>query len=276
MTSLLQSLIDNSKDRIKSPFVGAYSTSFLIYNWRPITILLFSDKSIEQRIFYIQKEYGNWATFIMPLVFALIYILFLPWINLKLENAISSTNHKRLNKKHELKLFFLEQKKDEVRKEKELEDIRSGLQNVSLLNSEIETLKAEKTKLSNDLIDIRTALNDERLDSNKKIASLNEVIENYQAQLNNAESELRESRISLETANALRHSLSNSELDKFFHVAELIANQISPTKDNIKEFEHFKREGLIYAIGSNNKVRYELSPSSRELYNILLRERFVA
>lgn len=50
MKDFFQSIIDSSKDRIKNPFIGVYISSFLIYNWRSISIYLFSRKTIECKI----------------------------------------------------------------------------------------------------------------------------------------------------------------------------------------------------------------------------------
>ena len=90
MKEIFDSFIENSKERIKNPFIGAFIISWIAFNWKPILIILFSSKTIEERIEYVETNhidifYNLW----IPLIFAVIYVSFLPYLML-LFDKISS------------------------------------------------------------------------------------------------------------------------------------------------------------------------------------------
>jgi hypothetical protein len=147
MKDFFQSIIDSSKDRIKSPFIGAYITSFLIYNWRPISIYLFSSKTLECKIEEIDEKYCLASSLLWPLMIALFYVLFLPFINMIFEAFLLYPTQQRIKQKHNKKIFELNTKKEEYRIEKELEDIRAGLLDMVNLNNQIQQLQNEKDRL---------------------------------------------------------------------------------------------------------------------------------
>lgn len=85
--------------------------------------------------------------YLIPLCFAVVYVLLLPVINSGIESLMMGVINGRNKIRHEMKLFVLNNKKMEVRVEKELEDIRAGLQDISRLNDQISELKNVNLKL---------------------------------------------------------------------------------------------------------------------------------
>lgn len=267
MKELIQSIFDSSTERIKSPLVGSYITAFLIYNWRPVLIILFSDLQMENKIELINNTYCLLSSFLWPLAISLFYVLILPWLNYLIEKALFGLTRSKSIKKHESKLFLLHQKKDEVRAEKELEDIRAGLQDVVNLNNQIEQLKEEKQKLI-----------DENLG---QINSHNEIVKNLK---NNYETKLEEfsdssqkleneaefHRASLSKAVALSNVLSKKELDNFVENSKnLIKNGSSISSQLQNALEKYIELGLINKLTSKrNTIIYELTQTGLSLFNL--------
>ena len=79
---LFQSIFDSSNERIKNPFIGSYITAFILYNWRAIFLLVFSNATIEDKIVVINHEYCTLSAILWPLSIAFFYILILPYLNL--------------------------------------------------------------------------------------------------------------------------------------------------------------------------------------------------
>lgn len=147
MKDFFQSIVDSSKERIKNPLIGAYILSFLFYNWRPISIYLFSKETIESKIEKINESYCSSFIFFWPLLIAFFYVLILPFINMIIETVLLHPTQQRIKQKHNKKIFELNTKKEEYRIEKELEDIRAGLLDMVNLNNQIQQLQNEKDRL---------------------------------------------------------------------------------------------------------------------------------
>lgn len=50
MKELLQSILSSVNERIKNPFVSAFITSWIIFNWQPIFLMILSIKNIEEKL----------------------------------------------------------------------------------------------------------------------------------------------------------------------------------------------------------------------------------
>ncbi len=48
MKDIIKSFFEASRDRIKNPLIGTFIISWIAINWRPIMILIFSEKTIEK------------------------------------------------------------------------------------------------------------------------------------------------------------------------------------------------------------------------------------
>lgn len=119
ISDLLHSLIESSKERIKTPITGAFICSFFIYNWRPIFILLFSNTNIEYKIAMIDYEYCTLGAILWPLGLAFFYTLMVPSIMLVVDELLIPINKRRISSKYNRKFF-------EAERETELKNILSG------------------------------------------------------------------------------------------------------------------------------------------------------
>lgn len=76
------SVIKTSNDRIKSPFYGVFILTWLAFNWQPISVLLFSELKIENRIGFINAIYPFQLW--LPLLVASFLAYILPEVNEKI------------------------------------------------------------------------------------------------------------------------------------------------------------------------------------------------
>ncbi|EJK8623002.1 hypothetical protein R4E38_06945 [Morganella morganii] len=68
-------------ERVKNPIVGSFVFSWLFFNWKVILILLFSDKSIDDKINTISVLI-SYESFLFPLGFSFLYSWLLPIFSL--------------------------------------------------------------------------------------------------------------------------------------------------------------------------------------------------
>jgi len=71
---------------LRNIIVSSFSLSWLVFNWKRILVVLFSSKSIEDRILYVAKEdYSIVLLIWLPLLMALFYVIILPYLSLIIE-----------------------------------------------------------------------------------------------------------------------------------------------------------------------------------------------
>ncbi|PKR81776.1 hypothetical protein CW751_00090 [Brumimicrobium salinarum] len=133
--------MQSSKERIKNPILGAFLISFIVFNWKPIFIVLFASQPIQEKINQVEVSYSTYLTNIwLPLAFALFYVLILPYIMLLFDKMSKKALEGRKNNILNQKLFDYESKKQLAKKESELEDERAGFRDTANLNKKIDVL----------------------------------------------------------------------------------------------------------------------------------------
>lgn len=148
---LLQSLLESSRDRLKNPIVSAFIFSWTVINWRILGILLFSDKTIEDKISYIEECYTDYNLNLwIPLGIAVFYILILPYIMLTFDWLLQKATSLRRQILTSQRLEEIQDRQEIAAEEWQLEKIRQGSQDIELLKekiSELELLVKEKDNL---------------------------------------------------------------------------------------------------------------------------------
>ena len=71
--------INLAKERIANPLLGSFIISFVVWNWKPFALMILSDKSVEERIAFIESFHTDNINFEYPLYFTLAYVLLLPF-----------------------------------------------------------------------------------------------------------------------------------------------------------------------------------------------------
>ncbi len=135
MLDYFKSLFENLETRISSPFLGAFSIAFLVYNWQAFYLLLFSDRDAVSILEYVMITYGSFWAILMPLIISIMYVLAMPWINCGVLRVQNFAQIEFLDFNHEKELALLEKKVDVAREEYKVSEARSGKNEIdSLLN----------------------------------------------------------------------------------------------------------------------------------------------
>lgn len=132
----IKSVVATSTERLNNPLLGPFIISIIVYNWRPLAILFFSNKTIDCKINIIDEKYCGLAGLFWPIIVAFIYYVAVPiiivgceQILLPMEKIRIWIKYKRLGK--------------EAEEEKAYQAVRSENKEVEALNNEIKNLRGE-------------------------------------------------------------------------------------------------------------------------------------
>ncbi|CAC9973180.1 hypothetical protein [Flavobacterium panici] len=130
ITELIQSTIDSSKERLKTPIVRSFICSFIIFNWRPIVILIFSDEKIENRLkavdFYFDTWYWTVLAIIVPILMVGVYTFLIPMLMVWVDEKLEPTKEKRIKSVYKSKQFVIKEKITLAIVELDLKNAESG------------------------------------------------------------------------------------------------------------------------------------------------------
>lgn len=103
ITEVLSELRAHVSERLRNPLLGPFTVGWLIFNWRLVAVLLFSEKPVEERIADIDASYLSFTDLLwIPLAFALGFALLIPWVSWGIQYVQEGANLRR--RKHRLKL----------------------------------------------------------------------------------------------------------------------------------------------------------------------------
>ncbi|AWK05302.1 hypothetical protein HYN56_14080 [Flavobacterium crocinum] len=234
LTDLIKDLIDTAKERLKTPISGAFLWSFIIYNWRPILLLVFSNASIENKIIVINHEYCNFWAIFWPLVLATFYTVLIPKIMLQIENDLAPTQDKRVTKRYESEKHLVKQKTNVAREEFLLKNAESGNKEIQELLNQIESLKQQNESLQESIKQIN--------DSNKRTID----------ELNNS-LKLANSNVKIDLSESDTDQLNLIEYSKFLEKQELM----NKFNNRIKNLSTKSRKEILNIV--ENLTRDEIS-----------------
>lgn len=143
----LESIVDSYKDRIKSPLIGSFMISFMIFNWRAFAILIFSDWPIHTRIKWVEEHYSENKNFVWPILISIFYVLILPYINLFFDWLLSMYTNKRMLKINYKRNSELVRRKVEAVLLREIADAEAGTSEINSLKERIEGLQLENNAM---------------------------------------------------------------------------------------------------------------------------------
>ena len=186
LSDLIQNIIDSTKDRIKNPIVGAFICSFVVYNWRPFFLLMFSNMKMEEKIVIINNEYCSLSSFIYPFIFAIIYTLIVPFIMIYIDAILIYAKKQRVENIYKNKSIVLEEKIKLAAKVLKLKEAESGNKEKQDLIDKIKSLEesnqlltlSEKNKieqLNNSLRDVNQSLVDSMSENEKHLDTIQKL-----------------------------------------------------------------------------------------------------
>ncbi|WP_299551374.1 hypothetical protein [Seonamhaeicola sp.] len=231
MKEFLNSLLEVSKERIKNPFLGSFIFAWLVFNWKPILYLIFSDDIMSDRISTIECKYINiWDNLGFPFVFAILYIVILPYMMWGLEELYIKAKSGRLSNKLDEELLTIRNKQATTRESLKLENIKADFKETSELNDKINSLQ-----LDND--DLLTKVNTK----NEEISKLKNDYNNLKAKSFGPDE--------IEELDNAYKFFSNSKLFDFFKMIGVkVLFQTEIPKSNLPDYviEKYEMEDIIY------------------------------
>lgn len=81
LSDAAHSIIDNIKQKRKSPLYGAFAFSWLAYNWKPVSIFILSKKDIYAKIQDVSAYASLHDQLIYPAIMAVIIVLLMPTLH---------------------------------------------------------------------------------------------------------------------------------------------------------------------------------------------------
>ncbi|KAF2508367.1 hypothetical protein EYY60_14650 [Flavobacterium zhairuonense] len=149
ISDLIKEVIDSSKERVKTPISGAYLLSFILWNWRPITLLLFENTTITQKIIVINSEYCDVMALIGPFLLGIFFTVGIPYIMTVIDFLLAPAKKKRLRTIYQAKNNELSEQIELVVKELELQDKRTRSKTTDDFEKEISALQNRLDTINN-------------------------------------------------------------------------------------------------------------------------------
>jgi hypothetical protein len=165
---------DFIKERTKNPFLGSLTFFWILFNWKGLLILFFSDSPVEHRISSISFSYFDfWTSIFFPLSFAVIYTLVIPHIfhlfekgTAEIYNERKRTYYDKISKDYREReivakaKFDYEQAENDYKDQKELNEKISSLE-LKLKDKEvvIENNKKQISSLETDISKLNKVIN---------------------------------------------------------------------------------------------------------------------
>ena len=147
MLEILKSFFESANERLKNPFIGTFIIAWIVFNWKSILYIIYSDSSIEDKIVLINTEYSSVSSVLLfPLGLAIFYVLLLPYI-MWVFDALSSKA--MVGRKKQLYYHLgneLDNKTQIAEKQFILEDTKANYKDKAALNDKIEALEEKLTE----------------------------------------------------------------------------------------------------------------------------------
>lgn len=276
MKEFLQSVLKSTEDRIKNPFVGTFITSWIIFNWKPIFFILFSDKKIEEKIQIIMDDYNDiWCYLWLPIFSAIFYIAILPYISFAFE-YLTKFSHSLRNKVNlEARNAALELQIGVAQNEIKLEEEKTTFRErnshnlmVDGLQSQIQVLSESLEELNKTHIETVTDLQRKSENANKEFSIL---AGNYDRELKDTNTSLNEERskiLELRKEMSLLHRENNEnfnnasqlrrdlEIEKFisFRLKNPVNKILSIEGYNILEYFNSEKDVFYFDIKADKML----------------------
>jgi len=209
---LLKELIATSKERLKNPFVGAFVSSWIVFNWRPLAYFVFSNEKIDNKILAIDECYLDWWNgLVYPLITASVYLLLLPYLTQFFDWVVISSVKKRKEYKTTVREVDIINETKLLIVQNELEDAKAKNKDKTELNNEIDslkkvidasatTIKEQKKELKERDLEVKSFENDlTQLTRDYQVLESTDlkVIEKLNKNVTNLETELKEKTLTI-------------------------------------------------------------------------------
>lgn len=155
MKEIYNSILDSTKERLKNPLVGSFIFSWIIFNWKPIFHIIFSNNSIENKIDFVSDCYTSLNNnFLFPLTFSVFYIVIFPYVLWGFDKLSSKAIVGRKENIMNLTISDIRNKQKIAVDESDLENIKASYRDKADLNKKIEILNNQLNE-RNEIIEMQ-------------------------------------------------------------------------------------------------------------------------
>lgn len=255
MKSLISLLTANTRERLNSKFIFSFVISWAVFNFKGIAYFIFANVPIAKKLDTISIDYiGNAWSWVVPILFAIFYVVALPYIQNYFDKWTAKANIERVAAVNKKELDELNHKINIAEKKIELSDKENEFSTVKKLNLRLDELSIELSHHKNDnkkLIESNT-LNLERINEleeyikqidRKDISEneRNEIIEEYD---NFKETDDFNSFIEVATVISKLEELKNID---HLTLERLKANKLIQHRDNVEgKYFDFTKKGSVF------------------------------
>lgn len=263
MKDIFLSIFKTTEERLKNPFIGTFIISFIVYNWKPLSVFFLSSQKIEQRITFISNNYTDILNLLIyPLVTSVIYIVLLPYLMWLFESLVFKSYKERNQNLYKNKLIDINGKKSVAESEIELENLKANYKEMADLNSQLQLYKDQVVTKDLDIKALEDKIHDfTQLTNNleSKIQEKDKSINNLYIKLEDSEIKTRDYYDEYENTpeNTVRDFVNNlhlinkadkNESNKFFIDRFIALGLLQVIKDEKtrKEYIQITDKGLFY------------------------------
>ncbi|MCJ8498647.1 hypothetical protein MVI27_10280 [Chryseobacterium salipaludis] len=259
MTEIFTTIFKTSEERIKNPFIGTFILSFIAINWKPIMILFFYNKLIEQKIDFISENYSNeWNLLYFPLIIALFYSLLLPYIMWLFDTTTFQALKGRNTNLYNSKIIDIEGKKRIAEQEIELEDIKANYKEKADLNKKISTLEALNSQKDLQIDNLKKSV----VESNNQNQQYQNEIRDRELRIDELIEDSRNSKILKENYYSAYEKTPQELIKKFVEILptmNLYFRSNSLSLETKREVENYLSLGLIDLHKSEKNQKFKLT-----------------
>lgn len=264
MREILKSFFEVSNERLKNPLIGTFMISWLLINWRPIFIALFSEKTITERIELIESNYSSISFYLTaPLLIALFYVIILPYIMWGIDEIIKKSTIGRKKNRTKQIIADYEGKQEIAIEESKLEDLKASYRDKADFNKQIEQLRnqlddreeilksqsSEIEGLKNEKEDLQKLISE---NNQEKFKNKNSVYEKQYSEF--IESDLydffKEVGVSIRNREEFPHGINEIIKEKY-----LMQNIVEEIREENDSYYKFSDKGLFFWKKYVNKIR---------------------
>lgn len=181
MIELIKPFLVDFKIKLKNPFLRAVIISYAFLKWETLLVLLFSNKSIEDRLLYISTDLNHgWQYVIIALVSAVCYQAGLPylltlfiWLTKFAEKYRIKRENEKISEKFEIEKKVTTNELEIARIKSDNKTFRELNEKIFLLKESEEALNADKRELNQVIRDMELEVEDlrkEKKSLEKKLA----------------------------------------------------------------------------------------------------------
>jgi hypothetical protein len=155
MKEIFTSILDSTKERLKNPLIGCFIFSWVIFNWKPIFHIIFSENSIENKIDFVSEFYTSFSNnFLFPFIFSVFYIVVFPYLLWGFDKLSSKAIIGRKENILNLTISDIRNKQKIAVEESDLENIKASYRDKADLNKKIEILNNQLNE-KNEIIEMQ-------------------------------------------------------------------------------------------------------------------------